>query len=220
MFQTIVSYISYASDILPAFFCLPFIKRPMPLWVKVLLIYVIYSFCNDTALIILDSYDNRVPIFYLLSLFTLLEYVAFAFVLYLFIDNLIARRVILILSGAFLLFCNIHVFSISSYGFDSLPASIESILLVSFSIYVLYEQMNKPHIIFIYYEPSFWVTVAFILFFSGTFFLFILANNLSREERDQSWTINLCLNILKNVLFIIAFLYHYKWKKPETGEIA
>jgi hypothetical protein len=219
MFQTIVQYISYASDILPAFFCLPYIKRPMPLWIRVLLIYVIYSFCNDTALLILDSSDNRLSVFYLLSLFTLLEYVAFALVLYLFIDNLVARRTILILSSAFLLFCNIHVFSISVYSFDSLPASIESILLVAFSIYVLYEQMNKPHIIFVYYEPTFWVTVAFILYFSGTLFLFILASNLSREERDQSWTINYCLNILKNILFILAFLFHYKWKRHDMGEL-
>lgn len=65
--------------------------------------------------------------------------------------------------------------------------------------------MNKPQVIFIYQEPNFWFVVAFIIYFSGTLFLFIQAKNLTMEVRDNFWKINLFSNIIKNILFAIAF---------------
>jgi hypothetical protein len=90
-------------------------------------------------------------------------------------------------------------------SFDSLPASIEAILIVAYSIFYLFDQMNKPQVMFIYQEPTFWFIVAFIIYFSGTLFLFIQASHLDREIRDNFWKINLFLNIAKNILFAVAF---------------
>jgi hypothetical protein len=86
-----------------------------------------------------------------------------------------------------------------------LPASIESLLIVAFSIFYLFDQMNKPQVIFIYQEPNFWFVVGFIIYFSGTLFLFIQASNLTKEVRDNFWKINLFSTIIKNILFAIAF---------------
>jgi hypothetical protein len=44
-----------------------------------------------------------------------------------------------------------------------------------------------------------------MVYFSGTLFLFIQANNLDREIRENFWKINLFSNITKNILFAIAF---------------
>jgi len=65
--------------------------------------------------------------------------------------------------------------------------------------------MNKPQVIFIYQEPPFWFVVGFIIYFSGTLFLFIQASNLDRDSREDFWIINYFLNITKNILFAIAF---------------
>jgi hypothetical protein len=124
------------------------------------------------------------------------------------IDNRIFKTIILF-SGiafyAFAIWLYIYMIGDNEKSFDSLPASVESILIVAYSIFYLFDQMNKPQVIFIYQEPNFWFVVAFIIYFSGTLFLFIQASNLDREIRDNFWKINLFLNITKNILFAIAF---------------
>jgi hypothetical protein len=58
---------------------------------------------------------------------------------------------------------------------------------------------------FIYQDPNFWFVVGFMVYLSGTLFLFIQANNLEKEVRNNFWKINLFANITKNILFAIAF---------------
>ena len=156
-------------------------------------------------LLSLNPVAHRSIIFNILSAFTLIEYTAFSFVLYSVIDNRIFRSIILASSAVFYVFVIYYFLTAKNNTFDSLPASLEAILIVAFSIFYLFDQMNKPQVIFIYQEPNFWFVVAFILYFSGTLFLFIQASNLSKEVRDNFWKINLFLMIIKNILFAIAF---------------
>ena len=113
--------------------------------------------------------------------------------------------IIMASGAAFFLFSIIYFITVKNNTFDSLPASIESILIVTFSIFYLFDQMSKPQVIFIYQEPNFWFIVGFIIYFSGTLFLFIQASNLTQEVRDNFWKINYFCNIIKNILFAIAF---------------
>jgi hypothetical protein len=182
-----------------------FYKRNRSLWVKVLFLYVIFSFLVDTLLLRLDTVSHRTIIYNVLSAFTLIEYSVFAYVLYSIIDNRIFRAIILASSAVFFVFAIFYFLTVKNNTFDSLPASIESILIVAFSIFYLFDQMSKPQVIFIYQEPNFWFVVGFIIYFSGTLFLFIQASNLTKEVRDNFWKINLFSNIIKNILFAIAF---------------
>lgn len=153
----------------------------------------------------LDTDKHGTAIYNILSLFTLVEYFSFTFVLYSIIENRIFRVIMLSASGAFFIFAIFYFFTFKGDTFDSLAASIESILIVAFSIFYLFDQMNKPQVIFIYQEPNFWFVVAFILYFSGTLFLFIQASNLTVAVRDNFWKINLFSLCIKNILFAIAF---------------
>jgi hypothetical protein len=126
-------------------------------------------------------------------------------VLHSIIENRVFRIIISISAIAFLIFAIFYLFGVDDFSFDSLPASIESILIVAYSIFYLFDQMNKPQVMFIYQEPNFWFVVGFIIYFSGTLFLFIQASNLNPVIRDNFWKITLFLNITKNILFAIAF---------------
>lgn len=190
---------------MPLLVFLLFYKRNKSIWVKVLFLYVIFSCLVDTLLLRLDTVSHRSVIFNLLSTFTLIEYTAFSFVLYSVIDNRIFRAIIMASSVVFYVFAIYYFLTVKNNTFDSLPASIEAILIVAFSIFYLFDQMNKPQVIFIYQEPNFWFVVAFILYFSGTLFLFIQASNLTKEVRDNFWKISLFSLIIKNILFAIAF---------------
>ncbi|HUQ66974.1 MAG TPA: hypothetical protein VM101_12515 [Flavitalea sp.] len=167
--------------------------------------FVIFSFLIDSLLLRLDTVSHRTIIYNVLSAFTLIEYTVFSYVLYSIIDNRIFKGIILVSSAVFFVFSIFYFFTVKNNTFDSLPASIESILIVAFSVFYLFDQMNKPQVIFIYQEPNFWFVVGFIIYFSGTLFLFIQASNLTKEVRDNFWKINYFCNIIKNILFAIAF---------------
>jgi hypothetical protein len=177
-------------------------------WVKVLLFYVVFSFGVDTTLLRLDTLKRDTAIYTVLSSFTLIEYSIFAFVLYSIIENVIFRKIMLYSSLVFSVFAvTLYILGLGADdpSFDSLAASIEAILIVLFCMFYLFDQMNKPQVFFIYQEPNFWFVVAFILYFSGTLFLFTQASNMDEEARESYWNINYFLNITKNILFAVAF---------------
>jgi hypothetical protein len=46
---------------------------------------------------------------------------------------------------------------------------------------------------------------AFLIYLSGTLFLFIYASNLSMKEQAFYWPINFVFNILKNLIITLSF---------------
>lgn len=182
-----------------------FLKRNQDLWVRVLLFYVVVCFINDTILLNLDNFKDRKLIYYVLSVFTIVEYSVFAYFLYSIIENKFFRITILVSTLGFYLFVIIYFLSTDYFSFDSISASIESIFIVSFCILFLFDQLNKPQVIFIYQDASFWFVTGLMVYLSGTLFLFILATELDKSVRHNFWKINLFANIVKNILFAIAF---------------
>lgn len=170
--------------------------------------YVVFAFIVDSTLLRLDGDRQTIAIYNVLSLFTLVEFSLFTYVLYTVIDNPVFKRIIQVSAAAFYIFAIILYIldmRVEMKSFDSLSASVEAILVVTYSIFYLFDQMSKPQVFFIYQEPNFWFVVGFILYFSGTLFLFIQASNLQPEIRQNFWKINYFLNITKNILFAIAF---------------
>lgn len=190
---------------MPLLIFLLFLKRNRTIWVKVLLFYVCFCFVNDSVLLPLDSVVYEEAIYNILSAFTIIEYSLFAFFLYSILINKIFKVVILFSTIGFYLFAILYFFTSPDESFDSLSASVESILIIAYCIFYLFDQMNKPQMIFIYQEPNFWFVVGFMVYLSGNLFLFIQANSLHSEIRANFWKINLFANVTKNILFAIAF---------------
>jgi hypothetical protein len=112
----------------------------------------------------------------------------------------------------------LDVFKWKSQNFDSIPSGIESILIISYCIFFLFEKIKEPDSLFLYNTPNFWIVVGLILYFAGTFFLYIYSqNNLGNPEYDKTYAfVNSSFSILKNVLFSIAFLVKpQKTDKPD-----
>jgi len=93
-----------------------------------------------------------------------------------------------------------------SESFDSLSASVEAILIIIYSIIFLYEQIKDPSVIYVYYTKKFWIVIAFFLYFSSTLFLFLYAATFTNQEHRSYWYINNIFDILKNILFCVAFI--------------
>jgi hypothetical protein len=172
-------------------------------------LYCLLSLINDQFLFRFTTYRL---IFISLSSFTVIEYLFFSLFLYYIIKNAQFKKLILYSAIPFIILCIITFLYDKNNRFDSISASVEAILIIIFCIFYLYEQINKPEISFIYLSYTFWFTIGFLIYLSGTFFLFIQSPSFSDQTRDNFWAINLFCNILKNILFAIGFYI----EKPKT----
>lgn len=176
--------------------------------------YLIYSILSDIILNPIIKYYTH-SIFIGFRLFTILEYFFITFYLYSIIKNLNFKFLIKVLSFSFLTYSIFDYFQSKSNTFDSNPTGVACILILFYSIYYLFEKIRTPENLFLYSTPNFWIVVGIILFFSGTFFVFIFSQSNYNDPSFQSafQLINTSFSILRNLLFSIAFLI-----KPEKGK--
>lgn len=183
------------------------------LWV--ISFYCLYSFSND--LFILNRFSKGKEISTLLYSFTVVEYLVFATYLWAVLNSKLLKKVLLTVSALFTLYCFFYIVQKPFSKFDSVQTSIEAIVIFSFCIIYLFEQINQPQIIFIYSSYHFWIIIGILIYLAGTFFFFVYASNLSNSEIDSFLIINHISNILKNLLFVIGIITHVK--APKTQEI-
>lgn len=204
--------LSIYSGILPIIFFFVFLERNKKGGLWVIFFYVLISFITDFTLSTFSI--PAAAYFYFYSLFTVFEYSFFTAFLFINFKRAPLRKFILLVSLLFFLFCIYSLVVAKDYSFDSLPASIEAILIIIYCIIFFYEQINNPDISFIYSSKKFWVTTAFLVYLSGTLFLFIYTSDLSEAEQFYYWPINYFFNILKNL--VIALAFYIPTSKPQS----
>jgi hypothetical protein len=93
-------------------------------------------------------------------------------------------------------------------GFDSIASGVECIFIILLCIYYLIIQLKGINNLFVYSTSNFWIIITFLIYLSGTFFLYIMAENMimTKGFLAQYIVINSVFNILKNILLSIAML--------------
>jgi hypothetical protein len=97
-----------------------------------------------------------------------------------------------------------------SLTIDSIQIGIETIIILVFAYYYLYERMNDANTLFIYNTYPFWVVIGIVLYLSGSFFVYIFAGFLTEDEIRRYWVITNIFSIVKSILFAVALLIHAK----------
>lgn len=144
---------------------------------------------------------------YLFLLFTIIEYSFFCYFIYLVLPENSIKKLVPFVWIGFLLFAFIDYFFFSQrQEFDSFAIGIESIIILLFCVNYLFSQIMKSNSLLIYSTFNFWVVISFFIYFSGTFFLYLMTermmHNLSFQK--QYFVINISFNILKNILLCVA----------------
>ncbi|MEP6675999.1 MAG: hypothetical protein ABJA78_12635 [Ferruginibacter sp.] len=85
---------------------------------------------------------------------------------------------------------------------DFLPITVECFILVTYSLYFLIEKIQLETITPIYSTTIFWIAIAYFIFFSGNFFLFLY--RLGYPKNDLYTVVYTPLVILKNLLICIG----------------
>lgn len=183
------------------------LKNNQP-WSRILIFYLFYSIFSD---LILDQLSIKFfnSELYSFRVFTIVEYISISLITFFISESSRIRRLILFFSLFFILSLIIDLSTNSIENFDSLPTGVESILILFYCILILYEQISTGKPLF-----SFAVLFSFsmILFFSGTFFLFIMSqNNFENEEFSVLYDYIVAISkILMTLLISLGLLANRK----------
>lgn len=178
--------------------------------------YTIISLLADS---IFNLFHNLIKgRFYTFSSFTIIEFTLFSLFFYLIYESFNFKRYIFFCFALFYVLAVFNLLKQDNYtsNFDSLTAPIESILIIICSILYFYEQLNSPKITFIYASKNFWIVAGIMMYLSAGLFLFVAASQITKDDMKRFWPINYSANIIKNILFAIAFSISTTKKSTNT----
>ncbi|THU31978.1 hypothetical protein FAM09_27730 [Niastella caeni] len=187
------------------------------LWV--LFFFNFYSFL--TNLLIINGWNNFIGlnIYFLYRLFTILGYSLVALFFYKNISSVLTKRLIIITYILLFLYATYDYIISPPKSFDSIPSSIEAIFIIISAILYLFEQIKKPRVLFIYTLDKFWVVASLLIYYTGTFFLFISAEAYFGDpDFGKNYIlINNSFLLLKNIVFSIGLLLKDRSDKFSPG---
>jgi len=99
---------------------------------------------------------------------------------------------------------------------------IEYIVLTVFIVYFFFETMQEAMVIEpIYHKSIFWICVAFILNFSGLFFLFLFSKYTVNDDlfKKQFTIIYSTVTIIKNLLLCLSIVIRDEHNQVQSGRI-
>lgn len=138
---------------------------------------------------------------------TVIEFSFISYFFYLASSKIFIKKTISFLWIAFIILIFIDYFYVNDRNkFDSIALGIESIVIIILCIVYLLYQLKQSNSLLFYSTFNFWVTVTLLIYFSGTFFLYIMTENSRQSVEFQILytIINSTFNILKNILLSIA----------------
>ena len=145
----------------------------------------------------------------LLFSFTLIEFSFICYFFYLVFPKNLIKKTIPVIWISFLLFGLVDFLFINkSQKFDSIAIGIESIIIIVLCVSYLFSQIKGVNNLLIYSTFNFWTSVTFLIYFSGTFFLYIMTENSRKDIEFQKlyFIINISFNVLKNILLSVAMI--------------
>ena len=144
--------------------------------------------------------------FFVTRVYNILEYTLLSYFFSLYIKNKIFKKVLVYSAIPFIIFAIFDFILEKIPALPFTPLIIEYILLLFFIIYFFFEVMQETVVEPVYQRAIFWISVAFIINFSGNFFLFLYSKtSFDKEEFQRQYTlIYSTVTILKNILLCIG----------------
>ena len=169
---------------------------------------MLYCVINEGVSLYLQAVRSK-DFIVLFNLFTIFEYSFFCYFLYLILPKGLPKKIIPFFWIGFLLFALAdYIFFSTEYQFDSITSGIEAIIVLILCMAYLFSQIRGNNSLVIYSTFNFWTVIAFFIYFSGTFFLYLMTEKMMVNISFQKmyFVINISFNILKNLLLCVAMM--------------
>lgn len=180
----------------------PVTKKKRSLWA-----IVFYSLSTILLLFLQDYIPRKLTPFKIYYAFTTLcEFSFFTFFIWSNVKSKKFKQVIILASVGFVIFLSLYYSFAKFKRIDSVPIGVESLLILIFSFYFFYEQVNNKEVLFIYNNYTFWIITGIMIYISGSFFIYIFANQIPREDLNLYWSFTYIFLGIMNILFSIGIL--------------
>jgi hypothetical protein len=176
----------------------------------ILLLLAFYGLAFFCLIFFNDHVPKSIYTFYQ-AFYTLLEYLFFTYFIWLNIRNIKFKKFIVLASVLFIIFQLIFVTTTGPKRLDSIPIGIETILVFIFIFFFFFEFSKNTREVFIYNLYSFWIAVGVMIYLGGSFFFYILANYLDKEEADKFINMTWVAEIIKNLFFVFSIFMYKKF---------
>lgn len=88
---------------------------------------------------------------------------------------------------------------------DSIPAIVEALLLIIFFIFYFYEKIKTVYQYPLTQTISFWISVAFFMYFTGNFFFFIFIDTDAQGKFPKEYfVVYAFFTLIKNIILCLA----------------
>ena len=140
--------------------------------------------------------------------FLILEFLIICMFYKTIFNSLRIKKILTVLPIFFILFCLYNFLKSSKTEFDFAPLVIECLFFTVVILYYFYERIMYNFTTPLSQLPSFWISVAFLIYFSGNFFLFLFSKVIENDPgfADQYTIIYSSITIIKNILLCTALI--------------
>jgi len=205
-----LSFLSILSSIIPLILGIYWVNI-LPKALKVLSAFIFIILILELLCVYLSSL--RINNLFLFHANSFLEFVFYPLILSFILKNKIFQYTIIISITSFLIFAifNIYLWEPLT-AFNTNTRAVEGILMIAFCIYFYFDLFLKTEVVKLSTYPYFWLVSGLLIYFSGTLFLYLYANQIVKSTNITYWIIHSILNIFLNIMFSISiWLGSKKW---------
>gem|GEM_PF-930514 len=205
-------YTTYLAELLPFSMGLIFLKKINNHGVKVFFFYTLFLAILLSLSLYFKFIQNDKAGQLIVNRFALVGEFILLSIYYNFFLQLKWKKGLLVVASIFFVAYSFYDYLVATnpLDFSYRPLVLECLFFVLLIIYFFYEKLQYNVDAPIMHTPEFWVSVAFLLYFSGNFFLFLFSTSMLKnpEFRNQYVIIYGTVTIIKDILLTVAVVVH------------
>ncbi|MFT6923759.1 MAG: hypothetical protein ACJA1C_002779 [Crocinitomicaceae bacterium] len=179
--------------------------QKLSLNMKILYILIVITFVMEAAALILRLQGIRN--LFIFHSYVYVEITVVMMIYYRLFDTFRWKLVAVILYVVFIVFSILNVEYVEGLDvFNSNQRYVEGLIIILLCVTYFVQLMRRAEHRHLHSLPSFWLNSGFLIYFSGTLFLFMLGRDLIQRDIGIFWEIHALLNILLNTVYVIALL--------------
>lgn len=210
----LLQYISAYSVIVPIILCVIW-RKALSKEMLVIFVLLFVSLTIDVACIILGHL--KINNMFLMTVFTVIEFISLIFFYKLFFDKISKSIIHYIIGACFLVYIILDEIVFNDVTlFDSVSVSIESVIIILYSLISFYFIIKNIMYEDLLAEPFFWINTALLIYFSGNLFLFSFSKYLQNHHAKDFLNFYVIHSVLHIIYYSLISLGFWKAKRKLT----
>ncbi len=184
--------------------------RHLSMPVRIIVAWLLFSLATEIAVTDIITSVLRLPNIVYYNFYTLFEFSFLALFFYRATGQRWLQKSLIALSPLFLAFCFYDMAVLEGWHvLNALSLGLSSLLMLVLILVLLFETSHDLSLTFMEESPLFWILIGLLLYFAGTFFLYIFVNQMitaDLQAASRLWVLNTFSLLVRNILFTVGIL--------------